>query len=262
VGDEPALVRFQIYGLAELTAVLGEPVARREFDLSEFLRKAPHIDRPLSPGDTSQGFVAPAPKQLLVWRCGPHARDSCMAMGDPQVDRWLATKLCNVHGGVPYDEATPASDEQLTNREQWITTLWSILSAWLPGLDRSSPGEACYAEKRVRVDSQAAGSSIEAVANISFKVLDEAESPAKLRMSGSFYTVNATPTYAACALALELLMGQSVRISTTDEVLEGTLLPEPANAGQVLVALSNGSRRSIDCSKVQVVQPARDPEEP
>ena len=243
----PALRRFQTYSLAELTAVLGEPAARKDLNLSELMDKAAKMGVVPLQGEPPSGVTAPPPKELIVWRCGSHARDSCMAMGDPEADQWLTTRLCNSHGGVPYDEATPADEGQLEKRRQWIATFWSTLSASLPGLTQRNADEGCCADKLLCLESQAEGASIEAVAKVKFVIDQIGSAPAKRLMSGNFNTVNATPTSAACMIALRLLVGHRVEISTAAEALQGIVVHGPADKpADVVIVLSDGEERTID----------------
>jgi hypothetical protein len=210
-----------LYTLDQLVAVLGEPYVRKN-------SAPPSPDRGASRRRPRVRVLAPTTKpandkpragvrQVLVWNCEAGG-GGCMAYGDPLTDQWYAGLLCYKHGGVPYDIATAATDEDLAKRESWVRAFWGHLSDLFGSIDQISDYEAMCGRYRVRVSPPKPGDSISGVTSVgcrSWRANGTAEE--RVLFMGCFSMINSSPRGAVIDVLIRSQEDRTVELEVSGQ---------------------------------------------
>jgi hypothetical protein len=258
VSSHTPLSRGRYYRLDELIAVLGEPLFRRNLATARERIDNPDAAswrveiRPDTRGFHDEPVIGH--EQVVIWRC---PSGSCSVMGDPFADRWHARFLCHRHGGIPYELATAASDDDFARWDAWVTQFWPRLSELFAGIEQISTLEATCGGYRVQVFRPKPGASIMDVASVGCRSWHMRRSGTeKAAFSGNFSVANVSPRDAAPAVILLPLTDKVVELKgvgkgwTRGRVGEG-------DSHRVTLTLGDGSLQTFGLNAIARIRNAK-----
>jgi hypothetical protein len=260
VSSQAPLSRGGYYTLDELIDVLGEPLfrlnvatARERIDNPDAANWQVQI-RPDTRGSHDEPVSGHA--RVVIWRCPPGS-GHCSVMGDPFADRWHAGLLCHLHGGIPYELATAASDDDFARWDAWVAHFWPRFSELFGGIEQISTLEAKCGGYRVQVVRPKPGASIMNVACVGCCTWRTRRSGGETAaFSGNFSVANVSPRDAAPAVILLPLTGKVVELKGAGEGWTRGRVGE-GDFHRITLTPGNGGLRTFGLNAIEGIRNAK-----